>query len=354
MKNIFKDKIFWIFFLLVAGIVFTVLSSGSKIYQAKSRILFVPKNEVAVRNIDQIVENAKQIPLSLSFYNKIVEINGDIDDEAMEFPDAKRKAFWNSKIETRQVEKSGVIEISIYDGNQMQAEIISDQVIAGITTVMGNYYDVKNSLDIRVIDRPIAQEISRVNYFQVLGASLLGGIAAGLLISLLIGAMVKIFEPKPVVEKNESESEALAFKKFSFPEAAPKKTASSEKKENIFDFKLEDEVALVQPKKSGFFGSREKKSSAPSNLPVAEEFDLKVAKMETLEAKEDLKKDAKPDNIAKDEDEFVLDMGGAKKEPAGDMQDETATAPSIDHKREATPEEVKERLNKLLSGDNSK
>lgn len=356
MRNILKDKVFWIFFLLAAVIVFIASTANSRTYQANSRILFVPKNEVAARNIGQIVQNAKQIPLSLSFYNKIVEINSSIDDAAMELPDAKRKAYWNSKIETRQVDDSDVVEVSVYDQNQMQTEIISDQVIEGILTVMGNYYGAENGIDMHVIDRPVSREINRIDYAKAFGFSLPAGIVIGLLASILISSMSKAFESKPIVEKEKIVSKPVpVFQKPSLPEVPAKKMETFEKKKDVFDFKVEDEAALVQTKKFGFFGSREKKASAPSNLPVAEEFDFKVSQTEVVAEKEDLKKEVKADNMAKEENEFVLDMGGAKKEtPANPASAEALSAPNDDHKREATPEEVKERLNRLLSGDDSK
>ncbi|MFA5993727.1 MAG: hypothetical protein WC823_02080 [Parcubacteria group bacterium] len=349
MKKILNDRLFWIFFVLIAGSVFLMTTGGSKVYQAQSRILFLPKNEAAVRNIDQIIENARQIPLSLSFYNKIVELNGDIEDGALELPDAKRKEFWNAKIETRQVKKSGVLEIVIFDASQLQAEIIMQQTVAGILTVMGNYYDVQNGLNMRVIDGPITQEATRVNYAQTVGISLAGGILAGILITWLINFMVELFSSEAAEEKKSIARPGL-FPKFSFPEVNMKKPFGGEgKKEKVFNFNLADEVALVQPiqpKKFSFFGSREKKSSAPSNLPVDEEFNFKLAGAEAVSMESVVPMEA-PVAAAEEENEFVLDMGGAKKDASPIM-----LGANVDNKREATPEEVKMRLNKLLSGGN--
>lgn len=342
MKNIIKDKVFWIFFLPAAIFIFIVLADNHKTFEVKSRILFLPKSEAAVQNIGQIMQNAEQIPRSLSFYNKILELNGDIDDGALGLPDAERKDFWNGKIETKQVKKSGIIEISIFDANQTQAETISKQTVAGILTVMSNYYDIKNNLDMRVIDGSISQEITRMNYFQSIAASLAGGIVAGFLITLLINFLSELQE-KRMLEKNseagntdaennetegdEANPESFGFPKFSFPRFEEKKmpeeeAAAAEEKKSPFDFRIEDEAALVPPKKAGFFGLREKKSVAPNNLPVAE-----------------------------NENEFVLDMSETKENPAIETVPEI---PVIDHKREATPEEVKARLNKLLSGSIAK
>ncbi len=356
MKKILADKLFWIFLVLIAGFVFVMVINSSKTYQAKSRILFLPRNETAVRNVDQIVENAKQIPRSLSFYNKIVELNSDIEDGALELPDAKRKEFWNAKIETQQVKKSGVLEVTIFDASQLQAEIIATQTVTGILTVMGNYYEVKNNLDMRVIDGPIMQETARVNYFQAAAISLASGILAGFLITLLINFMVDIFSRRQdtpdVTEKIEIVARPSLFPKFSFPEMGIKKPLEEEEKANVFNFKVEDEAALVQPmqpKKFSFFGTREKKSSAPSNLPVDEEFNFKLAEEVQAPIENDLKDEVKSATITEEESEFVLDMGGAKKDVLPSMSE---VAVAEDSKREATPEEVKMRLNKLLSGGN--
>jgi capsular polysaccharide biosynthesis protein len=350
MKNIIKDKVFWIFFLLVAGFVFVSSVNINKTYQAKSRILFLPKNEAATRNIGQIVENARQIPLSLTFYNKILELNGDIEDGALELPDAKRKTFWNGKIETQQVGKSGVVEITIFDANQMQAEIISRQTVAGVLTVMGNYYDTNNALNMKVIDGPISSETSRVNYLEAILASLAGGILSGALISFLINLLAgavdrRILDGSKAGDSEEKISRPSIFPKFSFPEMVRKNFTETAEKRKVFDFKVEDEAALVPSKGFNFFGMRGKKAAAPSNLPIAEDFDMKVAVPADATSENDLKDQMKSDNIREEKDEFVLDMGGA-------LGSSPASVPEIqvgaDHKREATPEEVKMRLNKLL------
>lgn len=350
MKNIIKDKVFWIFFLLVAGFVFVSSVNVNRTYQSKSRILFLPKNDAATRNIGQIVENARQIPLSLTFYNKILELNGDIEDGALELPDAKRKAFWNDKIETEQAGKSGVVEITIFDPNQLQAEIISRQTVAGILTVMGNYYDTDNALNMKVIDGPISSETSRVNYWGAILASLAGGILSGALISVLINLLAGAFDRRILGGSNAGNGEGemsktSVFPKFSFPEMVRKNFPEKAEKEKVFDFKVEDEAALVPSTGFSFFGMRGKKAAAPSNLPIAEDFDMKVAAPAAAISENDLKDQMESDKIREEKDEFVLDMGGASSaSPAGVPE----ASNEADHKREATPEEVKMRLNKLL------
>jgi hypothetical protein len=133
--------------------------------------------------------------------------------------------------------------------------------------------------------------------------------------------------------------------RVSFPEIEKTEKADDDgNRKSIFDFRVEDEAALVSSKKFGFFSSREKKASAPNNLPIAEEFDLKIASGGDMMKSDNLKEAVESASMEKD-DEFVLDMGGGSIEET-DGQD--ASIGTGAKNREATPEEVKMRLNKLL------
>ena len=344
MKDMLKNKLFWIFSVLFAVGVFLVAINSSRTYQSNMDVLFLPKSEMAVNDMNQIVANAKQIPLSLSFYNKLLENNADIEDGAVELPDAKRKDFWNSEIEVEQIGKSGAVRIAVFSSNPLQAEITSRAAANGLVVVMSNYYDIKTDLNMRIIDGPITKNIARLNVYLWTLLSLL----VGFIFSFVINSLVDFVVEKIGSIRSASQIESApieyqpAFPSLSFPKMEiGKKEDVPLETEDIFNFNVENEQALVEArietkpeKKEGTtvaFMAGSKKAAAPANLPIAEEefsFD------ETLPVEENEEKINTPIELPK-EIESV--------KPVVD-------AAPIDVTREATPEEVKERLNKLLSG----
>ncbi|HEX7586407.1 MAG TPA: hypothetical protein VF390_02130 [Patescibacteria group bacterium] len=101
-----KSKYFWLLAILVAAVVFSIGINNQKIYQSEIKILILPKSAILAGNIDQIIENAKEIPRSLSFYDKLVELNPDIEDSSFNLSDQKRRDAWNSRIEIKRIDKS--------------------------------------------------------------------------------------------------------------------------------------------------------------------------------------------------------------------------------------------------------
>lgn len=297
MKALLKSKIFWIAFVLVAVIFFVIGISMSKTYKSEMRILLLPRSEVAARNINQILRNAEEIPKSLSFYNKMLELNPDIEDTLSTLPDNQRKASWNEKIKVERVKKSGVIKIEAFSDTQLQAEIISRQVVASDITVLSKYYDMTTDLDFRIIDGPIMYVVSKINFWILFLFSLLLGVATGCAAYFV----ANFFPHKENLLKFESLREYLkpasekASKKMSEYFSFPKKELESFE-EDIYTF--------------------EKKASAPDNLPVAAEESIFTSKV-------------------KKEQSFVAPK------PSENVSQIVS--------REATPEEVKARLNKLLN-----
>jgi len=284
MKEIFNSLKFWITGVVLAVIIFFAGISLNSRYQSEVRILILPKSEIASRNSQQIIANAQEIPYSLSFYNKLVENNGDIGDEAEEFSNAKRKEFWNSKLKIKIKGQSGILSININDKSQWQAQVLSRAVAQNIAIVMSHYYNVKTDLDIRIIDGPIVSTFKDYSNKAWIFSSLI----LGFLISFAIG-LIKLFIVRIPVPEKITPLENVFSKSF-------KKTIPEE------EFKIEKR----KPENPFII---EKKASAPTNLPTG--------KTNELEAFIKEKKEKEPKKTS----------------------------------REATPEEIKERLNRLLRGE---
>lgn len=317
MRATLKSKSFWIPAIIVVIVFFSITIGNSKTFQVETRIMLLPKQDWSARNIEQIIGNAKQIPLSLSFYNKLLEKNSDIEDQASQLADAKRKQAWNSEISVERISKTGVVKIVTLNDIQLQAEILNKQTVDDLIFVMSKYY-ASADLDIRKIDGPIMVSAIKNNVaFGIAGISLVLGFVIGLLFQLLMKLFTKEDEIEGREEMTEDEKKPFTFPKFSFPDFGQN---FGEKK--ALDFNVEEEAALVSLKKEKeiISGGKGKKSMAPANLPIAEEqFSFNVA--------------TQPEKKVESTEEIVSD------------------AVSQDVTREATAEEVKNRLNKLLSGD---
>ena len=318
--------------ILLAVIVFVMAVNLSKVYQAETTVLFLPRTEVTARNIDQIIANAKQIPTALSFYDKLVENNPSMNDEASELVDVERKEFWNSKIKISQIGKSGMLAVKTLGDGQINTEALSRRVVSDLLNIMSKYYNIKTDLDIRIVDGPIISQAVRMNISLWIFLSLLFGCVGGFLVStffmLLSQADFERTEKFTVEDQSDFEQETNEFPPVSFSETRIENKEALPEIRNIFNFDAEAEVVLAQPKKEEFLGASEKKAAAPDNLPIAEEefvFAMPTETVSPIEPVAELK-EVKP------------------------VETMIAEAVAADTTREATPEEVKARLNKLLRG----
>jgi len=332
-KEVLKKKFFWGASIALAAVVFIAATDANKAYRAETSILFLPKTEITVRNIEQIIANAKQIPLALSFYDKLLEKNPHIlDDVAADLPAAERKEFWNSRIETERIGKSGVVVLAAFGASQTEAESLDRLVVGDLLVVLSNYYNVKTDLDIRIVDGPISNEVVRMDVWSRALISLAAGAIIGFLLSLFFmilgeAGLGKTGWPEAIGPCEIKKDQTAELPNVSFTETRAEKKEPAVEAKDIFDFAAEKEASLMRSRKEPV--TTEKKAAAPSNLPVSEEeFTF---------------------NISPEAD--LPDSSKIESEEAKPLEEMIADAVATDTTREATPEEVKERLNKLLKGD---
>ena len=317
-----KSKLFWTASIIAAAIIFTVLYNANKTYVGESRILILPENTMTAGNIEQIIGNAQEIPKSLSFYNGMLAENHDIVDGAANLPDVQRKNYWDSKIDIRRIGHSSILDISVFDKNPVQADIITQQAANDIAVVMSHYYNIQTDLSVRIIEEPIVSLTQKGDFWtsSIAISSILGLVLGAAIVNIIFSIQKKrgiisrkefgsIFEPEEAGKKFEPEPEAEEIIQSDISETIRPVPAEDEKK--VILEKLETKEKKIGKKPSQPV-AREKKSVAPSNLPIGEGPMLEGA---------------------------VSFAPGEGKEV------------KADHLREATPEEVKERLNKLLKGN---
>lgn len=309
MINEKKQLKFYIWLLIVfMTLIFIALVNLNRTYKAEMDVLIIPRNDAVSKNISQISNSIKEIPKTLSFYDRLLISSEDLDDEVEELPDYKRKAYWESKIRTEKIDDSSMVKITVFDKNQTRSEDLSRQAGLEIAIIMSQYYNIRTELDLRITDGPIISYGLEKSVWVLALESILGGILAAFMVHIINNFL----EMLGIGTRSQRKKISAAIRKL------PGKIIKTGEEPIMFDKKpsgLEKRTKL-HPEKESFFQTG-KKSTAPENLPIADDPVISGANIESVKA----------EKIEKSE---------------------ISEQPVI---REATPEEVKERLNKLLRGE---
>jgi len=183
--NEFKEQFSWQVFL--AGLVLTVMFflifiNSFKTHTAKIEILFTAKSETAALQSRQILNNLMELPKTLNFYENLLDNNSDVRDIAQGKSNLQRKEIWNSLVSTRKVEKnSSLFEISITTKRENDAKILVQKTVRNLFDTASAYYNVKNDVDLRVVDGPILE------------TNLLSGSFWALVFAVIFGFLLAIF-----------------------------------------------------------------------------------------------------------------------------------------------------------------
>ncbi len=332
MKNIVKSKLFWTILILATAIIFIVLINVERVYKSEADILIIPRSETTVRNINQIIGNLETISYSLSFYDRMIRDNKDVlNDRVAELPAIERKNYWDSKIEINHLKNTGILRIIASDKSPYQASVLNNQAVKDLVAVSSLYYNIKTDIDVRIIDGPIGKYTTSQSYLVVLIESLAGGIVIAILIFLL---SAKLFWKKED-RRNFSSINFPSYEKslFDLKGATHKKSLQKliEDKPEIYSNEISQSTLLDTSLASS------KEAAAPANLPIASDnfFENNSKEEKVLPEKMVINnKFAKNLNTEKAENKKIKSINNNQESII----------------REATPEEVKERLNKLLSG----
>jgi len=326
MAYFIKSKFFWATFIVVAVVVFLIGVNNDKKYSSETDILVLPKSEKASRDLDVITGNIREIALSLPFYERLLLSDKNIEDQARSFSEHNRKKEWNSQIRIERQEGSGVVKIIASDDSRLQASLISHQTAKNIARQMSRYYDIRKELEIRIIDGPIVGPKSGSFSFALVLWSLVLGVLAGMAAYLI-----------------DEEISGKRFEKRHFPEfklAFP--SFSTEK--NPLDAKSEADHGDVKEKEE----TREEKPVKKAE-PEREE-----PKKETEQApRTAARKAAAPENLPIGSEFVMSSLKRAEKTQHEKMmkeREQEQQQASIPKTHEATEEEIRRRLNKLLGG----
>jgi hypothetical protein len=254
--------------------------------------------------------------------------DNDMEDNFSRSSDSQRKRIWNEMVKTKREKKSSIVKITAVSTSSSEAQLISKATVSTLFSVVSFYYDIKNDIDLRIIEQPAVRTVSS-HWFSAILISLFIGTAISFLINFLSGLISNYF-----LKKNREIK--IDFPKFDFSKK-PKTEILKEKSGEIStpDIEIEKaEAKRIETQKSISI-TTEKKVSAPQNLPGV------------------------PENLPFIDEEYfrnnIIKNGVKKEEPKSEIIPEKVitenTAPAPDFHREPTQDELKKRLNQLLKGE---
>lgn len=291
--NEFEEHFSWQVFL--AGLVLTVMFflifiNSFKTHTAKIEILFTAKSETAALQSRQILNNLIELPKTLNFYENLLDNNSDVRDIAERKSNLQRKEIWNSLVSARKVEKnSSLFEISITTKRENDAKILAQKTVRNLFDTASTYYNIKNDVDLRIVDGPILETNLISGSFWALVFAVIFGFSLAILLRYLVGSSQKIFagsrqifaeknwfdfskkEPESSEEEKKYLENLYSSEQMQMPLEKPE---IPEKKDVKFE-EMKELTKMIEPDKYPNFreipkNSAQATSSAPANLPIAE------------------------------------------------------------------------------------
>ena len=266
------------------------------------------------------LETVRQIPLPLSFYDKLLEKNNLLISRTANMNAVERENFWKKILSVERVGKSSLIRISITDANPMQAELLSKNTALDMAAVAAKYYDIRNDLEIRIFNGPVTGKKTVLDLTEII---------IGLCAGFVLGALA--FLLFPFLKKTEIQLPRPTFVLPDFSGQFGRTKIEYSQKDEKTNVSLIAPEAKLEPKVMPG-----KKSAAPENLPVGSEF--VVESLKHVAEKEKVSADEKIQEIMTHE--ATPEQVKARLQQLSGRKSHTAT-----------PEEVKERLNRLLNGE---
>ncbi|MEI8344305.1 MAG: hypothetical protein WCF93_05135 [Candidatus Moraniibacteriota bacterium] len=337
-----------IVFAIVLSLAFFLLGMGKlKTYQSEMTILVVSKSANAINQQTQILDNIMQLPKTLSFYDRLLKDNPSLEDSAAGEDPANRKKSWNNMISIMQISKNGsMISITLSINSPVDSEIIATKTVRTLLDVTSSYYNIKDDLDLRIVDGPITRLI--IPGWQWL---LVASIFLGSLVSMAFGKIITL-QDKPSRLQNILENNPL--RNFRFVKK-DKQSMPIEALESLYkEDARQDAATEVVAQDINKTEDLATQTSAKNKVEFPEEEVKNIQEIANRNIYPNfpempvhgVSKSSAPDNLPIAD--FGAEFDQKNKEEVKDMPGEHE-AKEITH--EPTADQLKERLNQLLRGE---
>lgn len=213
----------------------------------------------------------------------------------------------NKQTRIERIGGSSILKFTAQDKTLYTAQALSTQAVKNLISTIGVYYDIKNDISIRIINAPVTKNSFSGSYIYAFFESLL----IGSVLAFVLNYFLFLFgqsQPKEKMKTNLTWSYKETPENIPAHNDATHSVAGEEAKQNDTGILKVKTPTVVEEEYIPIFS---KKAVAPDNLPIAEDIPI-FEKPKKEETKKEIEKNP--------------------------------------HTHEATTEEVKERLNRLLSG----
>lgn len=318
---------------VISACVFFLLFLESAIsYRTSVFMLINTKSVIASEQKRAIIQNISEFPTLLSFYEKLLKENPQISDPSKGKSQDARKKYWNKYVEVKSMDNKNqnIIEISVLGNERNESELLAEKTIQTELNFVSYYYNIKEDVEIRIVDGPITSTVIDGWYWLLIFSILLGILVAFVLqkISDMFGE--KIFSDK----KNFSFSENM---KFLGNNATEKKEVGLNSLEDLYLPEEKNEI----------------KNEISIHTQLEKAYDaIKIAQQDPtfpeISAKH-ISKASAPDNLPVGDDSFFYKKSALETKEEHKVEKEDTQVASVIN-REPTQEELKKRLNDLLRG----
>lgn len=310
-----------------------ILADAFRKYEADLSVIVIPRNEVSAESLPEIVANMEHVATTSSFRSAFFERVFEKDPVLGEMLASQNGPVADESISVRAGEKGSVLSVRAVADDADDAKLLVREATRALFGLTGQYYNLKEAIDLRMTNGPIVAAHTSNPMLFVLSSIALGSAVSSaffLLLFRLPNALVfferrrtdsgsvldaKVFEPetptspffRDTIEGDREKAAAVIAECESSPASIVKKTEPT---------------------------TRERKASAPENLPA-----LSGAEQQFLQ-------------------EFSFDEPlGIESAVAEKQETERIVAPPVPEAvpsdvrdQEPTEEEYKRRLNELLKG----
>ncbi len=334
--------------IVLSSAFFLLGAQKFKTYQSQMTILVIPKSANAINQQDKILNNLLELPKTLSFYDRLLKNNPSFVDSSAGKSSLERKRSWDDMIVVKQVNKNGsMISISVSINNETDSDFIVSKTVRTLLDVASSYYNIKDDLDLRIVDGPITKVVF-VGWPWILLVSIL----LGSLISLALGRISALGKkaadfqdmlrnnPLRKLNRTQENEQPMSIKDLENLYTAEKQSDVAFKdqpvqlEETEAQTEQEPEQAEVEPVAEVVHVQEIASRSVYPNFP----------EMPT----QSVSRSAAPDNLP------IADFGEVTNLPAQEVvknEIPKEAQPAKEKTHEPTEDELRERLNQLLKGE---
>jgi capsular polysaccharide biosynthesis protein len=166
--------------LLVTSVVFAVAAMLPAKYQSDASLIVIQKQSSdkvdafsATKSAEYLSNILTRVIYTNDFFKDVMESPYEIQNTFPHDPE-ELKIAWEKQIDTRKVNNTGIIKITVYDTNREQAEAIAQGISWNLSENGQKYHGGGEMVEVKLIDGPITS--SRQTQPNVLGLTLIGSI----------------------------------------------------------------------------------------------------------------------------------------------------------------------------------